>query len=160
MIDALIEEGACSVPCTLDYGISKTVACGNCIYNPIGNKSSNRYKSGGPVPFPNGQTCPMCNGSGRIGNIETEDVDLIVIMDYKKWLDFGNANANTSQTPAGNAQTISGVETYAQIKRARTALLSTNLSNYEKHKFQRAGEPNICGIGDKQYVITMWERLS
>jgi len=158
MIDALIEEGACSAPCLLDYGVTKWNACTNCTYNPIGRKSGNRYKSGGPIPFPNGQTCPMCNGAGRIGDEQTEEIHMMVIWDYDSWINVGGQD-RTTQTPGGFAQTISDITTYAKIKRAKTVLLNTDVSNYEKHRFQRDGEPNLCGIGE-QYVITMWERMS
>ena len=39
-------------------------ACVNCVIDPIGNKSSNHWTSGGPMPFPNGSICPLCDGRG------------------------------------------------------------------------------------------------
>ena len=42
-ISSMLDSTACTVPCTLKYGVTKYDSCANCIYDPIGKKSSNRY---------------------------------------------------------------------------------------------------------------------
>jgi hypothetical protein len=51
-IGSMVDSDACTVPCTLEYGVTKYDDCNNCVYDPIGRKSSNVYEAGGPVPFP------------------------------------------------------------------------------------------------------------
>ena len=51
-ISAILEDDALTVSCTLEYGITRYEDCVNCLYDPIGQKSSNRFQNGGPVPFP------------------------------------------------------------------------------------------------------------
>ena len=60
-IDAVIDTfgKTCRV-----YYPPKQISCVNCILDPIGNKSANRYLHGGPIPFRNGALCPVCNGVG------------------------------------------------------------------------------------------------
>ena len=53
-ITAILEDDALTVSCTLDYGVTRYESCVNCLYDPIGQKSSNRFQHGGPVPFPFG----------------------------------------------------------------------------------------------------------
>ena len=53
-ISAILENDALTIACTLEYGITKYEDCVNCLYDPIGQKSSNRFQDGGPVPFPFG----------------------------------------------------------------------------------------------------------
>jgi hypothetical protein len=40
-IGSMVDNAACTVPCTLEYGITKYDDCDNCVYDPIGRKSSN-----------------------------------------------------------------------------------------------------------------------
>ena len=47
----------------------------NCIFDPVGKKSSNRWRTGGPLFFPNGAICGLCNSAG--GAHATENSDTI-----------------------------------------------------------------------------------
>ena len=85
-IDALLEDTALTLPCTLYYGVTRWESCSNCTYDPIGKKSSNRYQDGGPVPFPFGGVCPVCNSVGKRPVITTDTLNLAVIFNYKDFL--------------------------------------------------------------------------
>ena len=50
--------------CQLVYPPKRT-QCPNCFLDPRSGRSTNRYRSGGPVPFPNNTICPWCAGEGR-----------------------------------------------------------------------------------------------
>ena len=58
-ISAILADDALTVACTLEYGITRYEDCVNCLYDPIGQKSSNRFQDGGPAPFPFGSQ-PNC----------------------------------------------------------------------------------------------------
>lgn len=63
--------------------------CVNCVANPIGNVSANIFRTGGPVPFPFGAICPICNGEGFKQTQTTDTVQLEVIWEQRKFIDIG-----------------------------------------------------------------------
>ena len=155
-IQALLESGATggAVACRLNFGASKFTLCANCIYDPIGKKSSNRYITGGPIPFANGQICPMCGGVGRIAQEDSEEIALAVIWDQKNWIDLGvNIHA-----PEGYAQTISEMSSLPKIKKAKDIIFSIDIEKNAIHRFIRHGEPVPIGMGRDSFIVTMWKR--
>ena len=51
-IFAILENGALTITCTLEYGVTRYENCVNCVFDPIVRKSANRIQDGGPFPFP------------------------------------------------------------------------------------------------------------
>ena len=154
-IGALLEDAALTVPCTLYYGITKWESCNNCLYDPIGRKSSNRFQDGGPVPFPFGGVCPACNGDGKRPVISTETISLGVIFDYKEFLSI-NSPVNS---PDGLIQTVGRKEVTHRLKRAKEIQVSTDISGYADHRFQRIEEPQPIGFGNSEFVVCTWRRV-
>ena len=161
-IDSLLYDDSCTRPCRIIYTGSKFVDCPNCAFDPIGRKSSNRFQSGGPMPFPQGSICPMCGGAGKRQDVsQTELIDLMVIWDSNAWVRLGGGGETASRsahTPNQLAQTISRVETWAKLNRANEIILDTEVEGYKQLKYTRVGDPELVGIGSSQYVIAMWER--
>jgi hypothetical protein len=156
MIDSLLEDTALTRPCRLIYSSTKYDDCPNCIYDPVGKRSSNRHQPGGPVPFQFGARCPVCNGVGRIPYEESEDdIYLCILWDYKQWINFDV----TVQSPAGKVQTLSKIELAPKLKRANQIILATDIEEYAKHRFQRDGEPQPCGFGANNYISVLWKRI-
>src|SRR5574338_1343905 len=60
----------------------------NCILDTMSNVSSNRYKTGGPVPFTDG-ICPNCNGVGYVNQDIYTDLNMIVHWNPKSWIKVG-----------------------------------------------------------------------
>ena len=154
-IKALLEDSGATVPCTLYYGITKWESCSNCLYDPIGRKSSNRFQDGGSVPFPFGGVCPVCNGAGKRPLIKTENIYLAVIFDYKQFMSM-SAPVNN---PEGLIQTIGKKETTPKIKRAKEIQVATDIAAYSDHRFQRVSEPEPVGFGNSEFVICNWKRV-
>ena len=154
-IDALLEDTALTLPCTLYYGITKWENCSNCIYDPIGKKSSNRFQDGGPVPFPFGGVCPVCNSAGKRPVITTDTLNLAVIFNYKDFLQMSTPVNN----PAGMIQTVSKKETTPKLKRAKEIQVATDIKAYADHRFERMSEPEPVGFGNSDFVICNWKRL-
>jgi len=155
-IDAMTEVmRGCAVPCQLIFGSTKFVDCANCIFDPIGNKSSNRYQSGGPVAFTVG-VCPMCYGVGKIPDQKTENINLCPIYDYKGWI----PNITSAvDSPFGYVQTLSVFSTYDSLVQAKEVLINTDTNSEVKARFERNGEPQPCGIGSSSFLATMWKRI-
>ena len=160
-IDALLYDDALTRPCRLIYSGSKWEDCSNCTYDPIGRKSSGRYQSGGPNPFPAGSKCPHCAGAGKKQASSTEEINMMIIWDTKQWLKLGHSvesRPSKIHTPGQLAQTLSKIETWPQLNRANEIVLDTDVERYKQLKYMRMGDPELCGIGSSRYVLTMWDR--
>lgn len=59
--------------------------CPNCLWDASTGRSTNRWRGGGPVPF-NGGACPMCKGDGQAAQDQTEQVQLKVEWDPKRFV--------------------------------------------------------------------------
>jgi len=79
-------------------------SCVNCIYDPIGKKSSNRYRTGGVMPFAGGLPCPICAGTGQRAKIVTETTKFLCTWNLNG--QFGNdkyINVGNVRLPNGYA---------------------------------------------------------
>lgn len=155
MIDSLLEENALTLNCRLIYGGSAITVCPNCVYDPLSGKSSNRYKSGGPVNFPNGQPCPVCTGIGRISTDTDEELSLMVIYNSLDWIKM-SGNSKTAQTGESFTLTFSKLSTYSQIKQAKEIIIDTAIETTVVNRYVRVGLPEIYGFGASSYVLTKW----
>lgn len=144
-----------SVTCQLIFGITLYADCPNCEYDPIGNKSSNRYESGGPSPFTVG-SCPVCMGVGKIPNEETEEISLAPIYDYKEWIPEISSNV---RSPYGFVQTLSLLETYPSLQRAKEVIIDTCITSTARQRFERYQEPQVGGLGSSAFVMVLWKRI-
>jgi hypothetical protein len=157
MIDALLEATALTLNCRLIYGGTKLTICPNCVYDPMSGKSSNRYKTGGPVSFPKGQQCPVCAGVGSIPTDTDEELSLMVIYDSLEWQKMGGNN-RTAQTGKEYTLTFSKLNTYTQLKQAKEIIIDTTTEETVVNRFVRVGLPEIYGFGASSYVMVKWER--
>lgn len=154
-IFALLEDDALTIQCTLEYGVTKYESCGNCLYDPIGQKSANRYQDGGPAPFPFGTVCPLCNGNGRRPLTSSENVRLAVIFEPKEFLQL-NAPVNTAD---GYIQTLAKKTMTPKLQKAKEIIVATDLSGQFSHRYQRVSEPSPIGLGNNEFVLCTWRRL-
>ncbi len=159
-IDSLLESAACTVPCRLITRGTRFTSCSNCVFDPIGNKSSNRWLNGGAIPFPNGQLCPMCGGVGKIPDENTSTIDLMPIWDARQWVSFGGmVREHTTQTGHDFVQTMSKFATYDELTQATEIIIDTDIEGYVRNRFARVGNPEICGFSASSYIFTMWKRV-
>lgn len=155
MIDELMRANSLSLPCKLIYEGSKFIECINCHIDPISHKSSNLYKSGGPINFSNGQICPYCNGAGGNYQENTEILNMMVLFDYKYWINFNSK----IHSPEGLVQTISKFNDLPKIKNCNRLVIDTNTQNYTESFYQRNSEPQPCGLGNNSYIFTYWKKI-
>ena len=151
-ISALLYDEALTVPCKIYYGVTKYQDCTNCVYDPIGQKSSNRFQDGGPVPFPFGTICPVCNGDGKKPVETTEDIKLMVIWDEKQFM-----NAGTVNNPEGSIQTMTFSNNIPKLVRAKEIVVNTDLGSYGRYRYQRCSEPQLCGFSS-EFAECIWKR--
>jgi len=154
-ISSLLDDSALTISCTLTYGVTRYESCVNCVYDPIGRKSSNRYQNGGPIPFPFQGICPVCNSAGKRPVESTENVNLAVIFEPRDFIDLG-VHANT---PDGYIQTLAKKTMTPKLQRAKEIIVATDISGYFSHRYQRASEPTPIGLGNNEFVVCSWKRV-
>lgn len=157
-IDSLLENNALSLPCKIIYDNQlNNIYCNNCIFDNISLLSSNIYKPGGPIPFPDGGVCPVCVGQGQIKNSNTnsETIYLAFIFDSKYFL---NINSKVINIPDGSVQSLCNIELLQKLKNASEIIFDNNLSNIDHFRYERASSPEPLGFGDNRYILTLWKK--
>ncbi len=150
-VDAMIDGGGKN--CRVRYP-SKIEDCPNCVFDPIGNKSSNRYQAGGPAPFPNGGVCPGCMGTGKRETEVFETIKMIVEWNPK---DVKNFSIHVDQ-PDGVVKTTTYARYTDELERAVEIIIDFDKSGIRPYKCRRLREPQLDGLQESRYVITFWQR--
>lgn len=150
MIDALLEDEACTVLCILHFA-SKFTDCPNCLINTATGKSANKYTSGGPIQFSDGQICPYCQGQGKIQEPQSEQLYLMPIWSSKDWMKVPTAKIDL--------QTMSKITTYDNLKRCTSITADSINQRFGVPDLIREGDPEILGFGAGNFVITSWKRI-
>lgn len=131
--------------------------CNNCILDPIGNKSSNHWTNGGPMPFPNGAICPLCNGEGYHYKENTKSIKLLIANSPSQW--FVKAPAGL-QIPAGSIQTKGYMTDLPDVLQSRKLILQVSLEPMVRFTYELAGEPIDQGnIVQNRYWVAIWNRV-
>jgi hypothetical protein len=152
-IDTLLDpSGGLVSPCLIRYGgtPSSQTICNNCIFDTISQVSSNIYNSSGPQPFIDGSICPVCLGAGLInGGIATKEevINLAVIVDMKSFINV----ADTVNIGNNAIQTISSIVLLPKLQNAIEIVVDGSA-------YQKATQPQICGLSDHKYVIMVWRQ--
>lgn len=151
-IDSLIQENSLSSLCTLRFNNSITNLCNNCIYDPVLNLSSNMYNGTGPSPFPDQSICPVCMGLGhKQYNNNEYSVWLAVIFDSKNFINISNRTVNI---PDNSVQTICKISELNRIKNCNELIIN----NIPYNIYERISDPTPCGLGNQDYIVTMWKK--
>ena len=157
-IDSLLETGALSVRCRLEYNNEypdNITYCDNCIFDPISQKSSSLFDSAnGYAFFADGSVCPVCNGIGKIIFDASEIINLAVILDSKYWLNYGPKNI---QIPDLAAQTLCSIELSPKIAKC-TSMSIVNTYDYSPIHYSKTGVSVPMGLGDHKYILTNWTK--
>ena len=139
------------VNCKLMYP-SRRVSCANCVYDAIGKKSANRYKSGGPMPFSFGN-CPTCGGAGYR---EEEQSEIIKLRVYSRSQDFKKIAGSSINVPDGGIMVIGFLYEMPKFNRSNTVVINSDQANYQTWKFDKSGEAMIHGlVKDRYFMATM-----
>lgn len=142
--------------CRLVYP-GKMTACGNCTYDNIGKKSSNHWRSGGPIPFAHGTTCPLCAGVGRHYSEVTEDITLLCEWDQKKFV--SPIPGLDIRSPYSLLQTKGFLSDIPKVMRADHLILQVPIEGLVRKRFRRLGEPgDASNIVQGRYFVCLWEQ--
>lgn len=155
MIDSLFNDNSLALNCTLIYENSDKTQCSNCEIDPLSGRSANLYKAGGSLPFIDGQQCPFCHGDGYLFDKKEEDIKLLVLYDYKYWINF-NTNVGIQD---GVIQTINKVDILTKIKNTNRLIVDKSLNGLSRNLFSRTSEPEPAGLGDNSYFFTFWKKI-
>lgn len=141
--------------CQLVYPPKRT-QCINCYLDPRTGRSTNRYRSGGPVPFPNNTICPWCSGDGRKEKQATENVRMRVYWNPREWIDIGLEEYKKS----GNmAQVIGYLTDLPKLDRANHVILNNPISELIRLRCEREGEAVPYGFRQNRYFVQMMKRI-
>lgn len=141
------------VTCELIYP-ARRIFCANCAFDPIGQKSANRYKSGGPMPFYFGN-CPMCAGNGYIEDRATDTIKLRVYYSPKDWIKV----ANSVDTSNASAQVIGFLSDMPKFERADEILTNKPQENYQEWRFTRLGDAMPHGFKQRRYFVAFLQSI-
>lgn len=145
----------CSVPCQLRYFTTKYETDTAAAYDPIGKKTPNRTITGAPAPFSMSQPGPMNDAQNKKVTVQTEDVDLCVVFDMRKFVPM-----STKVTSGDNyVQTLCSVDLLEKIMQCQELVADTTLTNRLRITLARAGDPEPCGLGESSYIVCLWKKV-
>ena len=153
-IDDLIDQ--LGKDCLLQYP-PLPEQCNNCVYDPIGNKSSNHWTNGGPMPFPNNSICPLCNGAGLHFKEQTKAIKLLIANSPSEW--FVKIPAGL-QVPSGIIQTKGYITDLPDVLQSRKLIVQISLEPMVRFVYELYGEPIDQGnIVQNRYWVAIWNRI-
>ena len=140
--------------CTIVYP-EKSEKCENCVTNTFGGRSTNFYRSGGPIPFNRGTNCPLCGGEGFKNVESTESVELRIYYNKREFIDV-DINADV---PNNVIQTVGYMNDYEKLVKAKE--LVVDVGDADKGRYKRISEPYNQGFKQNptQYIVIFWERV-
>lgn len=151
-IFTLLEQDGFTTECTLTYVETFKNLCPNCLFDVDLNKSANVYKTDGPMLFNEGRICPYCKGAGYYGYNEVDTIYMAILWDYKTWISPPNNIIN----PVGFIQTLCHRNLLSYIKRAK----SLSVAYETDTQFALYGEPEPTGLGDNEFLLSMWKKIA
>ncbi len=146
-------DGELGSTCTLVFP-AKREECDNCIYDPYSKRSSNIYKTGGPISFANHGICPRCQGKGILELPYTETMRLRIYWDSSSWREIGIKVAD----PQGRCIVIGYMNQLANFERCNTVLLNNELKNIRNFRAVREGEAQPWGFRQNRYFTQVMRR--
>lgn len=153
-LDDLIEEFG--KDCMLVYP-PRWVECANCVPG-LGGQPSNRWKTGGPLPFPAGSVCPLCGGQGRRAEEETELVHVSCEWNPREF-QFLFPNVNV-RAPFSTLKTKSFLSLAPKLSRCDHLRMQVPVDGITLRKFQLASQPgDVSSIVQDRYCVAYWKQV-
>jgi hypothetical protein len=141
--------------CRLIYP-ARFVECTNCIYDPIGKKSSNRWRNGGPMPFHSG-VCPLCNAQGRRATENYDDITMTVNWVPGRYL---RPTENIRVDIGSVIETRGYIADLNKVKSCQDMIVIGEVEPYGKYRFKLDGEPiSTFQFVKGKYFNAKWIRI-
>ena len=135
------------------------IPCNNCVFDSIGRRNMNAYRTGGPIPFGQGQVCPVCNGKGTINAPEVTKIIHMVL----RWnpAHFAIANRQTDiQMPFGIIETEGWIKDVPDILQSRVMIAQLPLQPIINARFELFSQPvDPHTFSQGQSFVAHWKRL-
>lgn len=132
-----------------------TSPCINCDFDYIRNRSSGRYKIGGPSPFDYGQKCPYCKGRGVLEETEELCIKCLISWNPSEMVKFGiSVSKNSEIVKLKTLMSNAGL-----IKRANVALIDRQIINLIQYKAKLIKGPYPIGLREDRYCISFWRTV-
>jgi len=151
-IDALINQLGKSVLLEFD---PVRQPCSNCIFDPIRNRSTGIYKTGGPRPFTRSRQCPWCKGKGFEETQATRCIEALI-----KWNPRDSEKYGISLE---NYKSVVRIKTFSteadDIVRARTAIVDYQEIGTTIARVRLIRNPIPVGLRQSRYCISFWELI-
>lgn len=113
--------------------------CPNCQSSIPGNKSANRYLHGGPIPFPLGQVCPMCDGDCKRAKQVSEEIMALVTWNPSEYVVGPDGQVRFPADYIVRLKTF--IYHLPKIKMADHIIVDVSLEPYVSYRFRLKGEP-------------------
>lgn len=153
-LDDLISE--LGKDCRLVYPPRMT-SCVNCVWDPVGKKSSNYYLHGGPVPFSN-TSCPMCNGVGKRAEEVSDVVKFLCAIEPKHF--FKPVKHLDIQLPYSIIQTKGFLSDMPRVRRASHMVFQVAIEGLLNKRFRLLDDPvDVSNIIQNRYFVATWEQI-
>jgi hypothetical protein len=152
MTDSLI-DGELGSTCTLTFP-AKSQECDNCVYDTYARRSSNIYKTGGPIPFTSHNLCPRCQGRGLLSLPVTQTIRLRVYWEPRAWREIGVTIAD----PQGLCMVLGYMADLPDLEKAHTILVNDELRGIRNYECVRSGEAQPWGFRRNRYFRQMLKR--
>jgi hypothetical protein len=142
--------------CSLVFPGRGAVPCNNCVYDSMRRRSTNVYKTGGPIPFGQGNVCPVCGGKGLIASSEhTRPIKMIM-----RWNpgDFTLLPGNI-EVPFSIVETEGWMFDLPDVLQSRVMIAELPIEGRLKARFELSGEPtDVNSISQGQTWTAHWKR--
>lgn len=135
------------VNCKLVYPAIRE-ECSNCVLDVFGQRSSNIYKAGGPIPFTDG-LCPYCEGVGYKEIETTETLKLRVNWSKKQFIKI----ATLTTVPDGAVQIIGFLSDLPKIQRSSYIILNSDQNDNYTWAYILYSEPMPHGFKQNRYFV-------
>jgi len=151
-VDTLLNKVGKNVWLQFDPNISQ---CPNCDFDPIRNRSSGRYKVGGPSPFIFGRKCPYCKGRGVLEEEVGLCIKCLISWNPSEISKFGISVQKDSEIV--KIKTL--IDNAANIKRARMAIIDRQVVDTVKYQAKLIKGPYPLGLREDRYCISFWRTI-
>jgi hypothetical protein len=126
---------------------------------PCDNRSSNHARSGAPVPFPPGSSCPCCSGSGFRAREASEEV--VLKCNWKPKTFALPVPRLEARVPYSLVETKGYLVDLPKVLRAQHMVLAIPVEPYVRQRFRLAGQPgDKSNIVPGRYFVALWEQVS
>jgi hypothetical protein len=144
--------------CQLIYNGQSTI-CPNCIVDPATRKSTGRYKADGPIPFPRGEICPVCDGTGAIvGQNSFDIVKFVIDWQPRSWINILPTQPDNLRVPGGFVATQGFITDLTKVARADSIIIDID-NNYFGNRFTLIKQPiSIYNFIKNRYFMAYWQR--